>query len=330
MRTGILKTADNVFSYSDFRQAVHIPTGAAAATARFWLYTLSGNSNLLTQPEMISPTGRPFSETALSGDLQYVLILDQYQNWIDTLVWQRSDQGFWRYYEFDLRRYAGWTIYLQFGTYNDGLNDITGMFVDDVSLDNCVTTPTPGPTPTQTPTPRPCTELIINNNFDGNTGWEIPLTRYPAGYSNTQYHSAFRSMHTGITTPADNTYSYSDFRQVVSIPVSSNRLTLSTWIYPISNEPLGLSLPPQLTLGSPLSEIQLAGDVQYLLLLDSNFNILKTLIWQRSSSQTWTNMQFDLSNYAGWKVMLQWGTYNDGANGITSMYVDDVTLQACP
>jgi hypothetical protein len=28
--------------------------------------------------------------------------------------------------------------------------------------------------------------------------------------------------------------------------------------------------------------------------------------------------------------LLQWGTYNDGYNGITAMYVDDVTLQACP
>jgi hypothetical protein len=127
----------------------------------------------LAQPE-VKPTGRLFSETILSGDLQYVLILDRNQYWIDTLVWQRSDEGFWHLYEFDLRRFAGQTIYLQFGTYNDGGGGITSMYVDDASVGDCVTPPTPGPsptptntpvaspTPTRTPTPGPCTELITN------------------------------------------------------------------------------------------------------------------------------------------------------------------------
>jgi bacillopeptidase F (M6 metalloprotease family) len=44
----------------------------------------------------------------------------------------------------------------------------------------------------------------------------------------------------------------------------------------------------------------------------------------------WTNMSFDLSGYAGTTIILQWGTFNNGTNGITSMYVDDVTLQVCP
>jgi hypothetical protein len=86
---------------------------------------------------MISPTGRPFTETTLSGDLQYVLILDQYQNWIDTLVWQRSDSQDWTNKQFDLSDYAGWKIMLQWGTYNDGGGGITAMYVDDVSLQVC-------------------------------------------------------------------------------------------------------------------------------------------------------------------------------------------------
>ena len=71
-------------------------------------------------------------------------------------------------------------------------------------------------------------------------------------------------------------------------------------------------------------------DVQYLLILDQNQNWIDTLVWMRSNSKQWTNMTFDLSDYAGWKIMLQWGTYNNGTGGITSMYVDDVTLQSCP
>jgi hypothetical protein len=343
MRTGILNAADNIFSYSDFRQQVHIPSGAPVATARFWLYTLSGETKSLSQPDEITPTGKPFNQTNLSGDLQYVLILDQFQNWIDTLVWQRTDDGYWHYYEFDLRRYAGHTIYLQFGTFNNGLNGISSMFVDDVSLDNCVTTPTPGPsptptntpnvtsTPTITPTPGPCQELIVNNNFDGNNGWVILDTHYPAAYSNAQYHSPFRSMRTGIVNPADNTFSYSDFRQVITIPANTHHVTVGMWVLPFSSESKSLSQPDIITpTGRPFSEITLSGDLQYLLVLDQFQNWIGTLVWQRSNSQTWTNMQFDLSAYAGQKIMLQWGTFNNGTDGITSMYVDDVTVQACP
>jgi hypothetical protein len=341
MRTGILLPADNIFSYSDFRQAVHIPSGAAVAKANFWLYTHSGETMNLSQSEMLTPTGRPFNETTLTGDLQYVLILDQYQNWIDTLVWQRTNEGYWHYYEFDLRRYAGRTIYLQFGTFNNGVNGITSMFVDDVSLDNCIATPTPGPsptptrtptvspTPTITPTPGPCQELIVNNNFNGNNGWDILNTHYPAAYSNAQYYSPFRSMRTGIVDPADNTYSYSDFRQVVTIPSNANHITLGMWVYPTSSEtPLGnLPLPMRTQF---FGQVQMSSDVQYLLILDQNQNWIDTLVWMRSNSNQWTHMSFDLSKYAGWKIMLQWGTYNNGTGGITSMYVDDVTLQTCP
>ena len=335
MRTGIADPAQNKYSYSDFRQAVHIPSGAPVAKASFWLYTLSGEAKSLAQPETITPTGKPFDQTVLSGDVQYVLVLDQYQNWIDTLVWQRTDEGYWHYYEFDLRRYAGYTIYLQFGTYNDGYNGISTMFVDDVSLSDCTSTPTPGPsptptnTPTVTPTPGPCQEVIVNNNFEGNNGWQILNTHYPPAYSNAQYHSPFRSMRTGIIDPAQNTYSYSDFRQVVTIPSSAHHVTLGMWVYPTSGESaLGFLPMPERTQYFGLEPMQ--SDAQYLLVLDANQNWIDTLVWMRSNSQTWTNMQVDISRYAGWTIMLQWGTYNNGTDGITSMYVDDVTLQACP
>ena len=342
MRTGITNPADNIYSYSDFRQAIQIPNSGSIPKAGFWLYSLSGEAKGLSQPEKITPTGRPFSETVLSGDLQYVLILDKYQNWIDTLVWQRADEGYWHYFEFDLRPYAGSKIYLQFGTYNDGGYGVTSMYVDDVSQYECASTPTPGPsptptrtptaspTPTITPTPGACQELIVNNKFDGDNGWEIPITMYPAGYSNSEYHSAFRSMRTGIVVPADNTYSYSDFRQTVSIPSNASHVTLGMWIYPSSGELNLLSVPPKPTLGSPWKQSQMSGDVQYLLVMDRYYNIIDVLLWQLSNSQTWTNVKFDLSNYRGWTVLLQWGTYNDGGGGITSMYVDDVTLQNCP
>lgn len=330
MRTGILSTTENVYSYSDFRQAIFIPSGVSAATASFWLYTLSPGISTQAQPEAITPTGRPFSETTLSEDVQYVLVLDQDQNWIDTLVWQRLDDGYWHEYELDLRRYAGHTIYLQFGTYNNGLGDVTSMFVDDSSVDSCGIPLTPTPTPTATPTPT-CQQLMVNSKFDGTTGWQILDTAYHAGYSQAEYHSPYRSIRTGITNLADNTSSYSDFRQMVTIPSSTKHVTLGMWVYPVSGEFTTLSQPLEITpSGQSFAETALADDVQYVLILDQNQNWIDTLVWQRSSSKTWTNMSFDLSNYAGRQIILQWGTFNNGVGGVTAMYVDDVTLQACP
>ena len=333
MRTGIVNAADNIYSYSDFRQAVYIPSGVTAATARFWLYTLSPGVMSLSAPEMIDPSGGQFTETVLSGDLQYVLVLDQDKNWIDTLVWQHTDDGYWHYYEFSLRRYAGRTIYLQFGTYNDGLNGISSMYVDDASLDDCATTPTPtpSPTPTPTPTPAPCQELIINNKFDGNTGWKILNTGYPAGYSNVEYHSPFRSMRTGIVSLSDNLLSYSDFRQVVTIPSTTRHVSLGMWLYFISGETGNLSQPAMMApSGRAFVETTLSDDVQYMLILDGDQNWIDTLVWQRSNTKVWTSLGFDLSAYAGRQIMLQWGSFNNGLDGRTAMFVDDVTLQACP
>jgi bacillopeptidase F (M6 metalloprotease family) len=52
-------------------------------------------------------------------------------------LWQRQDNRAWGFHEFDLAEYAGQTIKLHFGAYNDGLGAVTAMYVDDVSLEIC-------------------------------------------------------------------------------------------------------------------------------------------------------------------------------------------------
>jgi hypothetical protein len=73
----------------------------------------------------------------LPYDVQYVLILDVYEAWIDTLVWQARDDRAWRDYEIDLSEYRGRTIRLQFGAYNTGYGGVTAMYLDEVSLEVC-------------------------------------------------------------------------------------------------------------------------------------------------------------------------------------------------
>ncbi len=348
MRTGIVTLADNLASDSTAEQKVSIPAGTTISTLTFWLLPFSGNTGTLALPPEPA-IGDSLDSIQTAGDVQYVLVLDSNLHIIKTLVWQLSNSRSWTQYQFSLAEYTGKTIWIHFGTTNDGLNGVASMFVDDVSLVNSVggntptplptftptpsptRTPTPTPTPTRTPTPGACQELIINNNFELNTGWTILDTAYHAGYSNVKYHSPSRSMRSGIVTAADNVYSYSDFRQVVTIPAGAHHVTLSTWEYFISSGLTGESQLEQIApTGRPFSETTLTDDVQYLLVLDQNQNWIGTLIWQRSSTQVWTNLQFDLSAYAGKTIILQWGTFNNGTGGITAMYVDDVSLQACP
>ena len=244
-----------------------------------------------------------------------MLVLDANQNIIRTLLWQLSNSQAWTKYTFDLSAYAGQTIYLHFGTYNDGLGGIASMFVDDVSLYLC---------------PVACQQLIINGDFSATSGWTIPLTDYPAGYSNVQYRSPFRSMRTGIVFSADNTFSYSDFRQKVTIPAGSSQAALSMWVYRLSSGTTAQSEPEAIApTGMPFTDTILSDDVQYLLVLDHNMNWIDTLIWQRTNNTVWTNLQFSLKAYAGRTIYLQWGSFNNGNGGVTAMYVDDVSLQVC-
>lgn len=139
MRVGILEPGDNRESYSSARQTVTVPANTISATLRFWLYSVSGEPPAnLTLPA--HPPAATIQEAALPGDIQYVLILNEYDQWINTLVWQRRNDQAWIFHEFDLGAYAGRNIKLHFGAYNDGWSGVTGLYVDDVSLEICAPT----------------------------------------------------------------------------------------------------------------------------------------------------------------------------------------------
>ncbi len=118
MRAGILDPAANVKGLSAFRQTVTIPRHPQSATLRFWLYpTIAGSTS--------------------DSDEQRVLLLDQLGNTVQTLVKLRSNTRAWTPYEFDLTKYAGNTLRLYFGVYNNKSGSVTAMYVDDVSLQVC-------------------------------------------------------------------------------------------------------------------------------------------------------------------------------------------------
>jgi hypothetical protein len=134
MRVGIVDPVDRKFSYSSARQAVSIPLDATSATLGFWLYAISGDA---TSQANRSPVPESLEALMLASDAQYVLVLDQNDDLLETLLWQTRDDQEWIYHEFDLLGYRDETIKLQFGVKNDAEGGVTGMYVDDVTLLTC-------------------------------------------------------------------------------------------------------------------------------------------------------------------------------------------------
>jgi hypothetical protein len=354
MRTGIVRSAENTFSYSDAGQWVTIPKNVVNATLKLWTFPTTEEQASTLMLQKPSPAS-DFRLQAPTEDRQYVLILDEYEQILEIPVWQLRNDQRWVYHEFDITRYTGRTIKVQFGTYNTGGGlGVTAMYVDDLSVEACPSgaptstptvtptptfTPTTSPTPTATATPPPggtptatpvsCSEGIDNGDFEATRDWKIPVTEFSAGYSSEQAHGGSRSMRTGIIYTAHNRFSYSDASQVVTIPGSVDDVLLRMWIYPLSEERVTLALPaiPQST---TFGKEALSSDVQYVIILDRFDNWIDTLLWQRSDSRAWKLHTFELSRYRGETIKIQFGTYNDGAGGVSAMYVDDVSLQMCP
>jgi hypothetical protein len=311
MRTGIIYTRADTYSYSDAYQTVTIPSNATSVVLDLWIRRITEDSTTVGMEEM--PANIPLTEAPLANDRQYILVLDQYGNILDWLLSSKWTDPGWVNRAYDLTQYKGRTIRIQFGTYNDGIDDVTTMFVDDAVLDVIVPAPTTTPVPSPSPTPPPgtCTEKFGNTGFEANSDWGIPITAFTAGYSTRNFYTGLRSMRTGIIFTAHNRYSYSDAYQTASISSSASSATLGMWLFPIS-------------------ERATDNDLQYVLVLDRYGNWIDTLFWQRSNSQTWTYRTFNLNRYRGMTVRIQFGVYNDGLGDVTTMYVDDASLQVCP
>jgi hypothetical protein len=172
-----------------------------------------------------------------------------------------------------------------------------------------------------------CVDQIRNGGFETNSAWEIPATAYPAGYTTVKAHGGSRSMRVGIVDPADNVYSYSSIRQVVAIPADAASATLRFWLYPMSEEAGAVTVAPP-PLASP-EDVALATDAQYVLVLNLDDVRIGTLLWQLRDDRVWSYHEADLTDYAGQTIKLQFGVYNDGVDGVTGLYMDDVSLLTC-
>jgi len=201
-----------------------------------------------------------------------------------------------------------------------------------IVLSELLPSPTPTATATATPTATPdptCWQGIVNSSFENNDGWEISNTAYPAGYSTSHAHSGSRSMRVGIENPAENRYSYSSTTQSITIPTGTVDATLDVWLYSISTGVRqSVTLTPPDFIPLSIEHGPLNTDAQYIVFYDQ-YNQQHNLLYQRFNTQTWTKYSFDMSAFAGQTIKAFFGTYNNGWGGVTSMFVDDVTLTSC-
>ncbi|MFZ5808165.1 MAG: carboxypeptidase-like regulatory domain-containing protein [Chloroflexota bacterium] len=373
MRAGIFNSSDNIESYSIFSQGVSIPASATSVTLTFWLYqrtTASPSAALPAQPK----EGEMLAES-LANDINYVGIFDTNDTPLAWLVWERRNDNLWRGYSFDLVGFNGQNVVVKFGTYNDGKDGITGMYVDGASMIVCTgptptktetptptetrtptptrtstptrtntptptntSTPTETPTPTETRTPTQTAtpicgpNLVTNSGFELSTGWERLNPDNPAlqpDYTTVRKHSGSRSMLAGLTTSGSTLAGYSIFEQTVTIPPSSTNPTLEFWVWPQSAESNLTTLPP-MPFGAFSLNAPLANDVQYLVIMDTNHNVIEYPMWRRNNNRVWEFFSYNLSAYSGRTLVIRFGVYNDGDGDVTAMYVDDVYLYACP
>lgn len=127
----------NVYAYSSAQQSVTIPAGTQMAMLTFHTYTVSGDAEVAAKTAVFPANNSAVtvqSAQVPAGDAQYALILDPDNTILEILFWEKSNEQLWQNRTYDLTAYAGQTIRLHFGVYNDGQNGRTGLVVDNVSL----------------------------------------------------------------------------------------------------------------------------------------------------------------------------------------------------
>jgi hypothetical protein len=97
-----------------------------------------------------------FTTDTIAFDWQDAYITNTNGAILQTIFHQCENGQTWLNTTVDMSPYAGLTVRVKFVVHQNGADDLTGMYVDDVVLATpCASTPTPTPTATPRATPRP-------------------------------------------------------------------------------------------------------------------------------------------------------------------------------
>jgi hypothetical protein len=164
-----------------------------------------------------------------------------------------------------------------------------------------------------TVTPSASIAHVDNGGFEnGLTGWTTGGANTPTA-SSTQFHSGGSSALLGTVQPAAASAGDSSVAQTVAIP--SGTTTLKFWYRPTTTDNL-------------CSGSNCAFDWQEAQIRSTSGTTLASVFKSNSNSQTWTQVTFDMTPYAGQNVVLWFNVHQDLSNppDDTWMYLDDVSL----
>ena len=154
-----------------------------------------------------------------------------------------------------------------------------------------VTGTPPTATSTVTPTLTPCGEAIANGGFETGdlTNWAIrdsvPAPTVRAGTAHSGTYAAFLGSDPGTEPTGD-----SSIYQQITVPASGG--TLSYWYY-------------------PYSEDSITFDWQDAYVTDTSGTILATIMHVCETTQTWTQVTYDMSAFAGQTVQIEFLVHQD-------------------
>ncbi len=159
----------------------------------------------------------------------------------------------------------------------------------------------------------PGREMLINGDFEQGL-WAWQWNDYPdrANVVTTTMHSGVYAAKLGIEPPDPLEYSYATATYSVGTLVGVQHARLSFWYWPRRE---GLA-------GDPKRSRQFA------YILEGN-KILQKLFEFDENYSDWQYAEFDLSQYTGKSISIQFGVYHDGNvvyDKRSALYVDDVSL----
>lgn len=164
-------------------------------------------------------------------------------------------------------------------------------------------TTTPGPTPTGTPTGG--TNLIQNGGFETSGSWTFSGQVLPVR-STAQTHAGSFSLQLGTTSSQQGD---SIASQMVTIPSSTTKATLSFFYWPTTNDNISFAW-------------------QEVDIVNSNGGIIQQVFRKLTNDRTWIGVTLDLSKYAGQTIGIQFLDHEEsnGQSFFAYMYVDDVAV----
>lgn len=155
-----------------------------------------------------------------------------------------------------------------------------------------------------------CFELVTNGNFES----PIFLNWGPQGFvvadSSVKVGGVF-SARIGLTATDANQNVASSIRQTINLPAGVNVSLSFQWF--------------------PKFDLDISdADIQFVNVQTGDGSIIQVIPPTKQNSITWQAVNFPLNSLAGQQITLIFGVNNDGLGSKSWMYVDDVSIIACP